>query len=240
MPAQLLPAFLYLLFNAPVDGLDSLALQISVRLAEVLATEETAVCRKRARVRRREDQVAAVRGDERLLLDGETSPEQEHEVLADLREPLDDGVGELLPAYACVACGHVGSHGERCVEEQYALLGPAFQVAVGRGSDAQIVVEFLEDVDERGRRLDADGHGEAEPVRLARIVVGVLPDDDRLHLVYGAEVERRENLGARRVDDVMFRLFLEELVLDLREIRLFELVLQNFYYVLYSTLATVL
>ena len=60
--------------DAPVDGFKPLALEVFVRLAEVLAAEESAVGRKRTRVRRRENQVAAVRGNERLLLDGEASP----------------------------------------------------------------------------------------------------------------------------------------------------------------------
>ena len=61
-----------------------------------------------------------------LLLDGEAAPEQEYEVFADLREPLDDGVGELLPADACMAGCHVCAHGEGRIEEQHSLLCPAF------------------------------------------------------------------------------------------------------------------
>ena len=101
---------------------------------------------------------------------------------------------------------------------------PAFEVAVRGRIDAEVVVKFLEDVDERRGRLDSHGHREAQPVRLARIVVGVLPDDDRLDLVDGAVVERRENLGTGRVHDVMLRLLLQELFFNLFKIRLFELV----------------
>ena len=62
-----------------------------------------------------ENQVAAIGGDEHLLFDGETAPEQKDKVLADLRKTLDNRVRELLPANACVACCHVGAHRERCV-----------------------------------------------------------------------------------------------------------------------------
>ena len=79
----------------------------------MLAAEESAVCRKRARVRGGENQVTASGRDEYLLFDGETAPEQKDEVFADLRKSLDDRVRELLPTNAGVACGHVGAHRER-------------------------------------------------------------------------------------------------------------------------------
>ena len=88
----------------------------------MLAAEDTAVGRKRARVWRGENQVTAVRGHECLLFDGETAPEQEHEILAHLGEALDDGVGELLPADSGVACRHVGADRERCVQEKDSLV----------------------------------------------------------------------------------------------------------------------
>ena len=67
-------ALLYL----PVNRLDSFACEEGVRLAEVLAAEEPTICRKRARVGGGEDEVPAVRGNQGLLLDGETAPEHEH------------------------------------------------------------------------------------------------------------------------------------------------------------------
>lgn len=212
------------LFDAPVDGFETLALEVFVGLAEVLAAEEPAVGRKRARVRGRKYQVATVGGDERLLFDGETAPEQEYKVLAHFGEALDDGVGKLLPADAGVACRHVGTDRERCVQEQDSLVRPAFEVPVRGRRNAQVVVEFLEYVDERRGRLDTHGHREAQAVRLAGIVVGILPDDDRLDLVHGAVVECGENLGTRRVHNVMLRFLLQELVFNLFEIRLLELV----------------
>ena len=101
---------------------------------------------------------------------------------------------------------------------------PAFEVPVRGRIDAQVVVKFLEDVDERRGRLDSHGHREAQPVRLARMVVRVLPDDDRLDLVDGAVVERRKNLGAGWIDDVVLRLLLQKFFFNLFKIRLLELV----------------
>ena len=100
------------LFDAPVDGFEPFADKVRICLAEVLATKESAVCRKRTRVRSGENQVAAIGRDEHLLFNGETAPKQKDEVFADLRKTLDDCVRELLPANACVACRHVGAHRE--------------------------------------------------------------------------------------------------------------------------------
>ncbi len=213
-------ALLYL----PVNRLDAFTCEEGVCLAEVLAAEEPAVCRKWAGVRGCEDEVPAVWGNQGLFLDGETAPEHKHEIFADLREPLDNGVGELLPTDAGVACRHVGAHGERCVQKQDSLLGPTFKVAVRRRVDAEIVVNFLENVDERGRGIDSVRHGEAETMCLAWVVVRVLAEDDHFHLVDGAKIKRCENLGAGRVDDVVIRFFLQEDFLYFFEVRLLELV----------------
>ncbi len=62
------------LFNAPVDGFKSFADKVSVCFAEVLATEEPAVRRERARVRGGKDEVTAIGGNEHLLFDGKTAP----------------------------------------------------------------------------------------------------------------------------------------------------------------------
>ena len=118
MPKQVLSrlsAFAFVvsrLFNAPVNGFKSFADKVSVCLAKVLAAEESAVCRERARVRSGKNQVAAIGRDEHLFFDGKTAPEQKDEVFANLRKTLDNRVRELLPANACVACRHVGAHRE--------------------------------------------------------------------------------------------------------------------------------
>ena len=192
------------------------------------AAEKSPVGRKWAGVWGGEDQVSAVWRHQGLLLDGETAPEQEHQVFPHLRKPLDDGVGKCLPADSRVACGHVGPHRQGGVQQQDSLLGPAFQVSVGRWRDAKVVMKFLEDVDEGGRRVDSVGHREAQAVGLSWIVVGVLPDDNHLHLVHGAKVQGRKDFRSRRVNHVMLRLLLQEGFLYFLEIGLLELVAQEF------------
>ena len=93
-----------------------------------------------------------------------------------------------------------------------------------RGIDSQIVVEFLENVDERGGRLNSHWYRKTETVCLAGIVIGVLPDDDRLDLVDGAKVKCRKNLRSRRIDHVVFRFFLQKFFFNLFKVRLLELV----------------
>lgn len=214
--------------DSPVNRLDSLAYKECIGLAEMLAAEKATVGRKRARVWGGEDQVPAVWGHQRLFLDGETAPEQEHQVFPHLREPLDDGVGKGLPADSRVACRLVGPHRQGGVQEQDALVGPAFQVPMLRGRNAKVVVEFLENVDEGGGRVDSVGHREAESVGLSRIVIRVLPDDDGLYLVYRAKVQSRKDFRPWRVYHVVFRLLLQEGFLYFLEIGLLELVAQEF------------
>ena len=107
-------------------------------------------------------------------------------------------------------------------------MGPAFQVPVLRWRDAEIVVEFLENVDEGRRRLDSERHREAKSVRLARIVVRVLPDDDGLDFIDGAKVEGCKNFRSGWIHHMVLRMFLQELCLDLLKVRLFELVGEQF------------
>ena len=105
---------------------------------------------------------------------------------------------------------------------------PAFQVPVLRWRNAQVVVEFLENVHERWRRFNAKRHREAKPMSLTRIVVGVLSDDDGLDFIDRAKVEGCKNLRSGWIHHVVLRVFLQELCLDLLKVRLFELVGEQF------------
>ena len=63
--------------------------------------------------------------------------------------------------------------------------------------------QLLVDVDERGRQFDAGLDGEAESMRLARIVVGVLSQNHDLDLVERRTVERLEDEASWRIDDAV-------------------------------------
>ena len=96
------------------------------------------------------------------------------------------------------------------VQQQHALLRPLLQVTAQRGPEPHIVRQFLEDVDERLGEGHAVLHGEAQPVRLPVLMVGILPDDDDLDLVKGGAVEGIEDAWPRRKDAVVPLLFLQK------------------------------
>lgn len=104
---------------------------------------------------------------------------------------------------------------------------PTFEVPVRGRVDAEVVVQFLENVDERGGRLDSHRYREAKSVSLAWVVVGVLADDDRLDFIDRAKVEGRKNLGSRRVNHVVFCLFLQKFFFNLFKVWLLELVCEQ-------------
>lgn len=107
-----------------------------------------------------------------------------------------------------VGTGLMGSHGERGVEQQHPLVGPACEIARGGGYlRAEVIVDFFDDVDQRGRYGNSLRYGETEAMGLPRLVVGVLTEDDHFHLVEGSVVESGEDVGAFGVADVSLPLF---------------------------------
>ena len=156
--------------------------------------------------------------DERALALGGTSPQDEDEMVAARRERVDDGVGEDLPAPVLVRARAVRRDGQRRVQQEHAFARPGHQVGH--------FAELLGDVLQRRRRPHARRHVEGEPLRLAGLVVGVLAEDDDLHLVERRAVERLENPAGRRVDDAVGVGGLDERR-EFGEIRLVELLLQD-------------
>lgn len=68
---------------------------------------------------------------------------------------------------------------EHSVEQQYALVGPRRQVAVGGGLDAEVIVKFLIDVSQAAwQRANLSLDRECESNGMAGCRVRVLPDDD--------------------------------------------------------------
>ena len=164
---------------------------------------------------------------QRLLGNGVAAPKEEDETAALLAEGRYGGIGKGLPTVVLVAAGLMGTDGEGGVEEQHTLLGPAAEVAAGDGdAGAEVGVDFLDDVDQRRRHLDALRHRETEPHGLARLMVGVLAKDDNFHAVERCMIEGRENEASRRIASVLLPLGDEEL-LQLGEVRCLKLRLQH-------------
>ena len=92
-------------------------------------------------------EVACAVDDSPLVL-GIASPKDEDDARALLCEPADDGIGEFFPSPALVASRHMCPDGKCGVKEQYTLLCPSAQAAVGWRWRAEVVFNLLEDVDE--------------------------------------------------------------------------------------------
>ena len=115
-----------------------------------------------------------------------------------------------------------GPHGQGGVQQEDPLVCPGLQVAVCRSVPTKIRFQHRMDVPERGRLLDADWDREGQPMRLARVRVGVLSEDHDLDVVEGGQLECPEGLRRRRVDLVLAPLIAHELE-ELRPVLLLEL-----------------
>ena len=156
-----------------------------------------------------EHEVSA-RVDERLFRAGVGAPKDEHDVLPPLADDADDVVGKPRPAAVFVRIGLVRAHGQGRVQQQHALFGPLGKIARAWQGAAQLVVQFFEDIYERRGHGHALLHRKAQPVRLPLVVVGVLPQDHRLHLRERGQLEAVVDVVHVGVDDVVRILALQK------------------------------
>ena len=146
----------------------------------VIAKEAT-VGRKRRGVNGFEHEMLAAI-DERCLALSITAPEDEHEVLALVAQRLDHSIGECLPPSLLMRTCLVCSHGECGIEEEYALLCPACEIACGRYWFAKIVVYLYEDVAQRRWEWHAVIDREAQSMCLSWFVIRILTYNNHLYL----------------------------------------------------------
>ena len=159
------------------------------------------------------------------LRTGIAAPEHVDQMFALRGQCTDGSIGERLPPQRGMAVGLMGPDGQRGVEQQYTLFSPARQVAREWYGRAEVLLNFLEDVLQRGRKLDAVLHREAESVSLTRLMVGILSDDDHLDLVEGTKVEGVEDERTWRIA-CRRPIFLTDSSSELSEVRFVELTLQ--------------
>jgi len=76
---------------------------------------------------------------------------------------------------------------------EHAAARPRDETAVVRRRDAEIILQFLVDVEQGRRRRNPDLHGERKPVRLPVAVIGILSKDDNLRIGKTRIVHRIEN-----------------------------------------------
>ena len=161
--------------------------------------EESVVSREGRRVGGCQHQVLLA-VDECTLLLGIGTPKDEHQVLPLVGQCTDGCVGKFLPTLALVRACLVSTYGECGVQHQHALFSPSGEVSARRNLNAEVALDFLEDILKGGWKGHAVVHREAKPVCLSGAMIGVLPDDDYLCLMKRAEVEGIKDEFARRVD----------------------------------------
>lgn len=94
-------------------------------------------------------------------------------------------------------------HSQRGIEQQYALLSPAGQIARSRNVGSYVILDFLEDIHQRRRKRNTVVHRKAKTMGLSRSVIRILPDNNYLHFIEGAKIESIENQLSRRIDRPM-------------------------------------
>ena len=133
-----------------------------------------------------------------------TAPQHEHTLVADACQMLQQAIGDALPAALGVAGCLTLLNRQHGVEQQHALLRPAFEIARrARQLLAELGFDFLVDVAQARRHTHTLRHRERQPVRLrnlaaidgARAVIRVLAEDDDAHVVHRRQVQRTEHVG---------------------------------------------
>src|ERR1043165_1075647 len=203
--------------QGPVDRLQAPAFQKVVRRREMAAAEKAVMRRERARMRGLQHEMAAAlvdAVDPRRLLLRIAPPEHEDDRTFLPVDLGDGGVGEALPAALAMRGGLAHAHGEHAVQQQHALLRPMFEKAVPRGRDPEIGLHLLVDVDQAWRDRCPGLHAEAEAVRLAGTVIGILAEDDDADLAERGQVHRPEPLAALREDAPAFGLLRDAEILE--------------------------
>ena len=138
--------------------------------------------------------------DEGPFLLGIGSPKDEHQMLPLLGQNTDGGIGKFLPTLALVRACLMGTDGECGIEQEHPLVGPTGEVSARRDVDAQVALDFLEDVLKGRREGHALVHGETESVCLSGTVVRVLSDNHHFGLMERTEIEGVEDEFSRRID----------------------------------------
>lgn len=205
--------FVISIFFLPLYRLKTLLFQPFVATGEMVVSEPSAtVGGEGRRVDGLKNEVL-LPVDETLLVARIAAPKQEDNMWAFTGDGLDDGIRELLPSFPLVRSGNMLTHGQCGVEEQYSLFCPsaertviefpAVSILYNLRNSADVVLYFLENVDERRRQRYACLHRKAHTFRLTCAMVWVLSYNHDPHLVKRAEVESVENLVPRRITPVM-------------------------------------
>ena len=137
----------------PLNGRDAVFLQISITARELMLTEPAAtIGRERRRMNRLQHKVFRLVYHV-CLASRVAAPQHVDQMLALCSQGPDGRIGKLLPAECRMAVGLMGTYGQRGIEQQYPLFGPARQITCLRNGRAQIILNLLEDVLQRRWKL---------------------------------------------------------------------------------------
>ena len=129
-----------------------------------------------------------------------TAPQHKHKVLSVLIELIYHRIGKFFPTFPVVRGRLSVKHGQTAVKKQNTSLRPMFKIAMRWRRNAQIGVQFFENILQRWRFWHALAYGKAEAMCLTRAVIGVLTQNHHFYLVKRGQREGVKNLTARRVD----------------------------------------
>ena len=118
------------------------------------------------------------------------APQHEHDRIWLVIHAPNNRVGKLFPSFPAMRSGLGHFDRQDAVQQQHALLRPMLQKAIGRTAYAEIAFEFLVNIRKAWRRPDARRHAEAQPMGLARAVIGVLPQNDDPHPIERGQFKR--------------------------------------------------
>ena len=107
---------------------------------------------------------------------GVGSPKNKYKMLFFFGENADSRICKCFPTSVLVRTGLVCTYGEGSIEQQYALLCPACQIAGSGGISANVIFYFLENIKSGRRERNTVIYGETKSVCLSRTMIGVLTD----------------------------------------------------------------
>ena len=165
----------------PIDRVGAHPGQQLVGAAERTRAEEPARRRQRRGVRRLDRNAVALR-QHRFERRRVAAPQDRHHRLRPRGQRADGALGDRFPALAAVRRRVARTNREDPVQQQHAALRPGRQVAARGLRVAQVGGVLAEDVGQTaGQRTHIGSHRKAQPHRMPRRRVGILPDDQHPH-----------------------------------------------------------
>ena len=147
------------------------------------------------------------------------APQQEHGWLRLSGNKADHSIGKPLPPFIFMRRGKPAFDGQYAVEQKHALLRPMFEETMVWPGDAKIAFKFLKNIEQAWRRADAGAHAEAQAVRLAGAVIGVLPKDHDAHFVQWGQIKRAKPFATFGEDSLALGFFAYEKAFENGHIR---------------------